>query len=429
MRLLNIERYMFSFFLAKRFFHRNSKTSVSSDKASIPAIRIATAGIAVGLAVMIIATSVVKGFQNEVSKKLVGFTSHIEILDLRSFDSPEDYPLEINDSFIDYSSKAPGVQRVQHFSQKIGILKTQDDFLGIMLKGVGNDYDLSFLKQHVVEGQIPNFTDSTSTNSIVISRLLADQLGIGLGDKIYSYFFSNTIKQRRFKVSAIYDTHLSQFDKMFVLTDIYTVNRLNDWNTNQCSGIELNLSSTDHLQEATAYLQRHVNVLKQKNQAENYSVLPITDNPRTASVLSWLNLLDFNVMVILVIMMCVAGFSMISGLLILILERTTTIGLLKALGASNFRIQKAFLCFASLIIARGLLYGNILALTLLWLQSYFHIVHLDPQTYYIDSVPVEFNFLWILGINCVSLLVTVLVLVIPSSLVSRIEPAKSIRFD
>lgn len=419
---------MFSLFLAKRFFTHGESGEECKRSASVPAINIATAGIAIGLAVMIVSVCMVKGFQREVRDKVTGFISHIEIAQQRAFMSPESYPLVTDLSFVASVKATPGVEHVQRFSQKLGVFKTEENFAGIALKGVAQDYDYSFLQAHLVEGKIPVFKDSEASNCIVISRLIADQLGLNLGDKIYCYFFSQTIKQRRFTVSAIYDTKLPQFDRSFVMTDLYTVNRLNDWQTDESSGLEIRLGSFDDITEVQKALGNKLNG-KQDRNGNPYYVVSINENPRTMSLLSWLELLDFNIMIILIIMICVSGFTMISGLLILILERTRTIGLLKALGATNGRIRHTFLWFAAFIVGRGLLIGNVLGLTLVALQHYFQIAKLDPDIYYVDAVPVEVNLWWIVAINAFALIVTMLALVVPSFLISRIQPAKAIQFD
>lgn len=417
---------MLSFFLAKRFFRANG--SDSGQRASTPAIRIATAGIAVGLAVMIVSVCVVKGFQHQVSDKLTGFASHLSILDIHSFGSPETYPVVTDSALIQQARQAPGVVKVQRVSQKIGIFKTQNDFSGVSLKGVAQDYDLSFMRQCLVEGKMPDFRDDRASNSIVVSRMLANKLGLKVGDRIYSYFFSQTIKQRRFTVAAIYDTHLKQFDNAYVLTDLYTVNKLNGWQADQSSGLEVQLASFDCLPVAQQWLAKHIGGHRDRMH-RTYSVISIRENPQTASVLSWLGLLDFNVMVILIIMVCVAGFTMISGLLILILERTATIGVLKALGATNARVRHTFLWFAAFIVGRGILIGNLIGLGLMYVQWQWQPVRLNPDTYYIDAVPVELNLWWLLALNAATLCITMLALILPSLLVSRVQPAKAIQFD
>lgn len=419
---------MFSFFLAKRFFTYGETHKSGKSSASVPAVNIATFGIAIGLAVMIVSVCMVKGFQREVRNKVSGFVSHIEIAHENAFASPESYPLVTDSLLLEKVRAVPGVKHVQRFSQKLGVFKTEDSFAGVALKGVARDYDLTFLKQHLVEGEMPQFKDNESGNRIVISRLLANRLNLKTGDRIFCYFFSETLKQRRFTISGIFDTKMPQFDKAFVMTDLFTVNKLNGWQTDQSSGLEIRLDSYDAIPMVQKSLVGQF-VGKQNGNGSPYSVMSVNENPRTKSLLSWLDLLDFNIMIILIIMICVAGFTMISGLLILILDRTGTIGLLKALGATNRRIRHTFLWFAAFIVGRGLLWGNVLGLALVALQYYFQVARLDPDIYYVDAVPVDLNLLWIIGINMFSLFVTMLALVLPSFLISRIQPAKAIQFD
>lgn len=396
----------------------------------MPAVHIATAGVAVGLAVMILSVCLVKGFQGEVAAKLAGFASHIEVLDLNSQTDADNHPITADAALMDVVKKTTQAETVQRVSVKIGVMKTHDDFSGIMLKGIGKEYDKKFIRSCMVEGKFPDFgNNADAINQIVLSRQIAEMLHLKVGDKVYVYFFTNTIKQRRFEIAGIYETHLQQFDKNFVWTDLQTINQLNDWGEEQCSLLEVKLQNFDDLEERTAKLGDAVTAYKKTHQITNLSVMSIRDNPRTRPVLSWLELLDLNVMVILVIMLCVAGVTMISGLLILILERTTTIGVLKALGASNRRIRRIFLVYAGHILVRGMVIGNVFAFLLALLQSQFHLVRLDPATYYVDAVPLAYDPVWLIGINLATLLITLLTLVLPAFIVSVVQPAKTIRFD
>ena len=396
----------------------------------MPAVHIATAGVAVGLAVMILSVCLVKGFQGEVAAKLAGFASHIEVLDLNSQTDADNHPITADAALMDVVKKTTQAETVQRVSVKIGVMKTHDDFSGIMLKGIGKEYDKKFIRSCMVEGKFPDFgSNAGAINQIVLSRQIAEMLHLKVGDKVYVYFFTNTIKQRRFEIAGIYETHLQQFDKNFVWTDLQTINQLNDWEEEQCSLLEVKLQNFDDLEERTAKLGDAVTAYKNSHQITNLSVMSIRDNPRTRPVLSWLELLDLNVMVILVIMLCVAGVTMISGLLILILERTTTIGVLKALGASNRRIRRIFLVYAGHILVRGMVIGNVFAFLLALLQSQFHLVRLDPATYYVDAVPLAYDPVWLIGINLATLLITLLTLVLPAFIVSVVQPAKTIRFD
>ena len=396
----------------------------------MPAVHIATAGVAVGLAVMILSVCLVKGFQGEVAAKLAGFASHIEVLDLNSQTDADNHPITADAALMDVVKKTTQAETVQRVSVKIGVMKTHDDFSGIMLKGIGKEYDKKFIRSCMVEGKFPDFgNNADAINQIVLSRQIAEMLHLKVGDKVYVYFFTNTIKQRRFEIAGIYETHLQQFDKNFVWTDLQTINQLNDWGEEQCSLLEVKLQNFDDLEERTAKLGDAVTAYKHTHQITNLSVMSIRDNPRTRPVLSWLELLDLNVMVILVIMLCVAGVTMISGLLILILERTTTIGVLKALGASNRRIRRIFLVYAGHILVRGMVIGNVFAFLLALLQSQFHLVRLDPATYYVDAVPLAYDPVWLIGINLATLFITLLTLVLPAFIVSVVQPAKTIRFD
>ena len=396
----------------------------------MPAVHIATAGVAVGLAVMILSVCLVKGFQGEVAAKLAGFASHIEVLDLNSQTDADNHPITADAALMDVVKKTTQAETVQRVSVKIGVMKTHDDFSGIMLKGIGKEYDKKFIRSCMVEGKFPDFgSNADAINQIVLSRQIAEMLHLKVGDKVYVYFFTNTIKQRRFEIAGIYETHLQQFDKNFVWTDLQTINQLNEWGEEQCSLLEVKLQNFDDLEERTAKLGDAVTAYKHTHQITNLSVMSIRDNPRTRPVLSWLELLDLNVMVILVIMLCVAGVTMISGLLILILERTTTIGVLKALGASNRRIRRIFLVYAGHILVRGMVIGNVFAFLLALLQSQFHLVRLDPATYYVDAVPLAYDPVWLIGINLATLLITLLTLVLPAFIVSVVQPAKTIRFD
>ena len=396
----------------------------------MPAVHIATAGVAVGLAVMILSVCLVKGFQGEVAAKLAGFASHIEVLDLNSQTDADNHPITADAALMDVVKKTTQAETVQRVSVKIGVMKTHDDFSGIMLKGIGKEYDKKFIRSCMVEGKFPDFgSNAGAINQIVLSRQIAEMLHLKVGDKVYVYFFTNTIKQRRFEIAGIYETHLQQFDKNFVWTDLQTINQLNDWGEEQCSLLEVKLQNFDDLEERTAKLGDAVTAYKHTHQITNLSVMSIRDNPRTRPVLSWLELLDLNVMVILVIMLCVAGVTMISGLLILILECTTTIGVLKALGASNRRIRRIFLVYAGHILVRGMVIGNVFAFLLALLQSQFHLVRLDPATYYVDAVPLAYDPVWLIGINLATLLITLLTLVLPAFIVSVVQPAKTIRFD
>ena len=411
--------------LARRFF---SASGENGKRASRPAIAIATAGIAVGLAVMLISVCVVRGFQAEVAGKLMGFGSHMEVLDYNTFASPESFPVTADTALINALENLPEVSIVQRYAEKIGILKTEESFAAIELKGLSPEYDTDFIQKHLVAGKLPHLSDTASTNRIVLSKQLATDLQLAVGDRVYAYFFEDNVKMRRFTIAAIYQTNMKQFDRTFVLTDLHTVQRLNSWDESKASGLEIRIRDFARLAESKITVEEVVNALPDTAGTVR-SVLTIRENPRTAGVFNWLTLLDTNVYVILVLILLVAAFSMISGLLILILERTQTIGVLKALGATNTRLRHTFLYYGAFIVLRGMLFGNILSLLILWAQDRFGLVHLNPETYYVDTVPVSLEWWPIVLVNVATLLLTVATLVIPGFLISRIQPARAIRFD
>ena len=415
-----------AWFLALRFYKHAGRDS--DRKASLLAIRIATAGVALGLAVMIISVCVVKGFQTEIRAKLAGFAAHLEVLDERSFSSPESYPIVTDQTLMSKIKTVPGITRVQRVSEKMGILKTNDAFQTILLKGVGADFDTTFLRQCVVEGRLPRFAKEGGADEVIISQQVARTLGLKRGDRVYAYFVSDAIRLRRFTIVGIYATNLSQFDERMIWTDRHTVNKLNDWAPEQSSALEIFLTEPEKTDVVQADINRLVGGMDD-GRGGGYDTMSLSENPTTAAVMQWLSLLDFNVLVILALMLGVAGFTTISGLLILVLERTRTIGILKSLGASNTRIRRVFLTYATLIVAKGLLWGNILGVGIVLLQRYFGWVKLDPATYYVSEVPVEINFWWIVGLNVATLVISVLALIVPSFMISRIQPAKAIRYE
>lgn len=394
---------------------------------SRPAIRIATLGVAIGLAVMLVSVCVVLGFKHSIRDKVVGFGGHITVADFMTLQGSEPYPVCMNDSMVRVLKGIRGVRHVQRFALKQGILKTDNDFLGVMLKGVGQEFDTTFIHRHLVEGTIPAFSDMRSSNRLLISQIMADKLRLHAGSKVFAYFIDNDrVKARRFTVAGIYQTNLTRFDETVCFTDLYTAVKLNGWESDQAGGAELTVDDFDRIADVEDIVVRKVNRTTDKY-GETYSSETIQDaNPQ---IFSWINLLDLNVWIILVLMVCVSGFTMISGLLIIILERTSMIGLLKALGARNRSIRHTFLWFAVFIIGKGMLIGNILGLGLCLLQQYTGLIRLNASTYYVDTVPVEINLPLLLLLNAVTLTVSVFVLVAPSYLISRISPAKSMRYD
>ena len=413
----------FPLFVARRI-HQGED---DRQKVSRPAIRIATIGVAIGLAVMIVTVSVVLGFKHTVRDKVVGFGSHIQVLNVLSLSQPDSYPVCIDDSMTQVLSRIEGVRHVERFAMTKGILKTDDDFLGVALKGVGPEYDTQFLSECLVDGELPQFCDTATSYPLVVSKTMAGKLKLKVGDRIFAYFIGeDDVRARRFTVKAIYQTNMKRFDDQICLTDLYAANKLNGWFAGQCSGAELLVSDFDQLAATNYEVIRQVNhTLDRYNNA--FTTQTITE--LYSQVFSWLELLDINVWIILALMVAVAGFTMVSGLLIIILERTQMIGVLKALGARNSTIRKTFLWFAAFIIGRGLLWGNVAGLGIVLLQQYTGFVKLDPQTYYVAEAPMELSIPLIVALNVATLLISIFVLIAPSYLASRVHPARSMRYE
>lgn len=409
-------------FIARRIYSGKE----AGKQVSKPAVRIAMLGIAIGLAVMIVSVAVVIGFKNEIRSKVIGFGSHIQISNFDSSLSYETRPVVTSDSVLKVVSSISGVKHVQRFSTKPGMIKTDNAFQGMVLKGVGQEFDPTFFRNHLIEGVVPAFSDSSSSNEVLISKSLANKLRLKLGDKIYTYYIQDEVRARRMTIKGIYQTNFSEYDNLFLLTDIRTVNRLNHWEPEQSTGLEIQVNNYDDLNLVASKIYDHFDKEVDKYGGVYYVQTVEELNP---SVFAWLGLLDMNVWVILILMIGVAGFTMISGLLIIILERTNMIGILKALGAKNFSIRQIFLYFSVFLIGKGMLWGNIVGLLFCFIQSKFQLFKLNPETYYIDHVPVEFNIWLFLLLNVGTFIVSVLMLVGPSYLISKIHPAKSIQFE
>ena len=415
----------FPLFIARRIY---SDHIGDQQKVSKPAIRIAVAGVAIGLAVMIISVCVVLGFKHTIRDKVVGFGSHIQVANFYTLQSSAiDQPIAIGDSMMNVLKRTDGVKHVQRFAMKQGILKTDNDFLGVMFKGVGPEFDSTFIHKNMVEGSIPHFSDQQSTNRILISKDMASKLRVKAGDRIFAYFIGEGgVRTRRFTISGVYQTNLAQYDKTTCFCDLYTARKLNAWTDDMVTGAELTVNDFKQLSTTANDIINRVN-RTQDQYGNTFSSKTIRE--LSPQIFSWLDLLDLNVWIILAIMTAVAVVTMISGLLIIILERTTMIGVLKALGARNSTIRHTFLWFAAFIIGKGLLIGDALALALILLQKLTGFAKLDPQTYYVDVVPVELDWMLIVALNIATMLIALFVLIAPSYLVSHIHPAKSMRYE
>ena len=383
-------------------------------------------GVALGLAVMILSVAVVIGFKKEVKAKITGFGSHIQITNFDGVRSYETKPIAVDDSIFLALYAYPEVKHIQRYSTKPGIIKMNDTFQGMILKGVGQEFDTSFFQAHLVEGEMPQFSDTAASYQILISRALATKLKLKTEDKVYTYYIEGEVRARRFTVKGIFQTNFSEYDDNFLLTDIYTVNRLKGWEYDQVSGLEIQIKDFNRLEETTYRIAADTDK-RPDRYGEPFYVCNIERlNPQ---IFGWLGMLDLNVWVILILMIGVAGFTVISGLLIIILERTNMIGALKALGANNLTIRKVFLWLSVFLIGKGMLWGNLLGAGLYFVQIHFGIFKLKPETYFVDTVPMSLNIWIYLLLNIGTLMVSVLMLIGPSYLITRIEPADSMRYE
>ena len=410
-------------FIAKRIYSDQG----DKRKVSRPAIRIATIGVAVGLAVMIITVCVVLGFKHTIRDKVAGFGGHIQVYNVMKYNDSDLHTIVASDSLKKAILSIPGTRHLQRYTFAQGLLKTDDDFLGVMFKGVGSDFDGTFLKENLISGTIPQFSDSTSRYELLLSKMIADKLQLKTGDKVFGYFIGDeNVKTRKYTVSGIYQTNMTRFDENLCFTDIHATNRLNGWDDDHCSGIEVTVNDLTRLEETADAFVDNVNRM---SDGHGNMMISQTIYELYPNVFTWLELLDINVWIILALMVCVAGFTMISGLLIIILERTQMIGILKALGTRNKTIRHTFLWFSVFIIGQGMVWGNILGIGLVLLQKHTGLITLDPQVYYVSEAPMEINLPLILLLDVVTLLVCVFVLIAPSYLVSHIHPAKSMRYE
>jgi lipoprotein-releasing system permease protein len=382
-------------------------------------VRIAILGIMLGLAVMILAVAIVKGFKTEIREKVRGFSGDIQISKLNLNSSYENTPFSMSDTEYSKISKSKGISLIQPFATKPGIINAGDEAEGVVLKGVDKNYNSQYFENILVDGRFIDFSDSTKSKSqILISKYTADRLNLKVGDDFLMYFIENSLRKRKFEIVGIYNLGVEEVDKVFVIGDLNLIRSLNNWENNQVGGYELRVDNFDNLEQIEAQVYDELSV-----DLKSYSV-----KQYYPAIFEWLSLLDVNTEVILFLMIVVAVINMISALLIMILERTNMIGILKALGSSNWNIRKIFLYNASYLIGIGLLSGNILGIGLGIFQQETHFFTLDQASYYMSFVPVQLNIRDIILLNAGTLVISLLVLLIPSLLVSRISPLKAIRF-
>lgn len=410
-------------FIAKRI-HFDKKGEKNIPR---PIVRIAANGMAVSLMVMLIAIGILSGFKTEVREKLIGFGSHIQISSSFSNQTYETQPIKIGQATIDSLIRLPEVKHAQRFATQPCILKVDDVIHGCVMKGIDTNYDWEFFQNNLKEGEILQLNDTTTSNQTVISKKTANLLGLKLNDKFLAYFIiDGKVRARQFTVQGIYETGFLDYDKIFIIGDINHIKKLNDWEEDQCSGVEVLIKDFDNLDIAQ---QQVFDVIGNQYDEEGNFYMMKTIKQINPQIFSWLDLLNTNVVIILVLMTLVAGFTIISGLLILILERTNMIGLLKAMGATNKNIGRIFFYHAFFLIAKGMIIGNIVGIGICHLLQNYAIIPLNADDYYVSSVPARLDVWQIIIVNVATILVSAAILHIPTKFISKISPIKSIKFD
>jgi lipoprotein-releasing system permease protein len=408
----------YEFHLAKRMIAGRNQGSGGRSSSTI--VKIAVGGIAIGMAVMILSIAIVTGFQTEIQWKVIGFGSHLQISMYNPANSMGAKPIDRNQDFLTDIANEPSVKNINVYAFKSGILTANGEIKGVMAKGISNDFDWSFFQQNLVEGSVFSFPESQKTDSILISQYVVNKLNLRLGDKVTVVFIQDEKeRKRRFVIGGVYDSGMEQFDANILLCDLRHVQKLNNWTDQQVAGFEVTLNEFDDLDKLDEIISKHI--------SWEFTTLKITD--QFMEIFGWLELQDLNVIIILSLMVLVSGINMITALLVFILERTNMIGLLKAMGATNGSLSRIFLINSAYLILLGTFWGNAIGLGLSYFQYKFECIKLDKTSYYIDHVPILLEWDTILLINLGSIIISLLMLILPSMMVSRIDPVKTIRFN
>ena len=402
-----------SFFIAKRLIGKNE------HRFSRPVISIAITAIALSLTVMLMSIAILKGFQNEITDKVIGFSSHIQVSNFSNGNSYESTLLNHTDSLKLSLLKIKGIKHIQSYATKAGIIKTDKEIHGVVMKGLNSDFNSTFIKKILIQGNIPSFGELKRSNNVLISQTIANQLKLKIGDNFQMYFIQQPVRVRQFKIAGIYDSGIAEFDEILVLGDIRHIQKLNNWAANDIGGLEIQLQDFEDLE---------------KINQEVYSNLDFDLNARTVvennpQLFDWLDLQNINVQVILILMLIIGAINMMTALFILILEQSQLIGTLKALGSQSWHIRKVFIYHSLYLILKGMFWGNLIGISLCWIQKKFKILELDKSTYYMSYMPVDLNFIHILLLNVGTFYLCWLMLIIPSYLISKINPIKAIRFE
>lgn len=412
-------------YIARRIFSAKENRNNLSHRI----VNIALFGIVLGLIVLLLSVAIVTGYKSEVGRKVIGFGSHLQIVNLDSNQSYETLPVSENQPFLQELRNIEGIRHVQVFATKMGVIRTDDEIQGVVLKGIGPDFDWSFFQENRVAGKPFQVQDTIRSNNIWVSKQMADLLNLQLGDDLTMFFVDETEavpRQRKFEVAGIYKTSLEEFDRMFVLVDINHVRRLNNWKNDEVSGFEILVSDFKKLNDQEKAVR---NLLLRNTNSEAPVLQVVSIKEKYRHIFDWLGLLDMNVWVILGLMILVAGFNMVSSLLVIILERTQMIGILKAMGARNWSIRKVFLYFSVMLILKALALGNVLGIGICLIQKYTHVLKLDPASYYLEYVPINLTVWHVVLLNVGTIVITILMLLLPSYFITKVSPEKTIRFE
>ncbi len=401
-------------FISKRIF------SLSKDNLSSTVMRIAVTSVALGIAIMLISIAVVVGFKNQIKDKVIGFVAPIHIQALNQNESIEETPF-LYDSVLNARLDKPFITEMHKTADKAGIIKTDEEIQAVVLKGVDYDYNWSYIGTHIVQGTIPQYVENERSNDVVISNIIAHKMKLHVGDPVRIWFVDPEMKARgrKFNVVGIYETGLQECDERYLYCDLNQIRRLNGWDNGEIGHLEIWIDNQELIDDYNNQIYYSI-----PTNLVSYTAMESYPN-----IFDWLELQDMNVVIIIALMLLVAGITIISMLLIIILERTSTIGLLKAMGASNGLIRSIFLKRSCRILLIGMIIGNIIGIGLCLVQQHFNIISLSPESYYLSAVPIELNIWYILALNVGTLILWILMLLLPTMLINNVRPSKSIRFE
>ena len=413
------------YFIAKRLITaKNHKSSISG-----PIIKIAVSAIAIGIIMMLVSVATGIGLKKEIRNKISAFNGHIVVSSYGSNQSEETLtPVSINQDFYPKFTEVPEVTHIQAVATKTGIIRTEDTFEGVVLKGVGKDYDWKSIKGYILEGKLPD-VDSNLNDQIIISKFLANRLHLKLGDKFMTFFLKNEVNKypnkRNFEIVGIFDSGFQEFDANYIIGDIRHIQRMNKWKKDEVGAFEIFVNDFDKIEELGGKVYNAT--FNKQNQAKPFDSKTIVE--QYYFIFEWLKMFDINIQIILIVMIFVATINMVVALLVLILERTQMIGILKALGGNNWSIRKIFLYNALYLIGKGLFWGNVIGIGILLIQKHFGIVKLNPENYYVNQAPVYIGVENILLLNLLTVVICFLILLIPSYIITKISPIEAIRYN